>query len=316
MRNRRSLLAVPYEIWMALFVVAPIILVVVYAFTSADGGFTLQNFSHMGDYAVVFSRSFQLAIIATLLCLLIGYPLAYILARETAGVQRVAMMLIMLPMWMNFLLRTYSWMSILEDKGLLNRLFAALGLIDLGNAVNSGLNSLCASLNGGLLATLNGALNTEWALNVSRSTEMTFFHMINTPGAVVLGMVYNYLPFMVLPIYSVIVKLDNSLLEAARDLGANTFRVFRKVVFPLSLSGVLSGITMVFVPSVSTFAISQLLGGKNELLLGDLIEMQFTGTAYNPHLGSAIALVMMVVVIVCMAVMNRFGEGEEQAVML
>ena len=145
---------------------------------------------------------------------------------------------------------------------------------------------------------------------------MTFFHMINTPGAVVLGMVYNYLPFMVLPIYSVIVKLDNSLLEAARDLGADTLRVFRKVVFPLSLSGVLSGIPMVFVPSVSTFAISQLLGGKNQLLLGDLIETQFTGMAYNPYLGSAISLVMMVVVIVCMAVMNRFGEGEEQAVML
>ena len=316
MRNRRSLFALPYVLWMALFVVAPIVLVVVYAFSSADGGFTLENFAHMEDYAVVFSRSFYLALIATLLCLLIGYPLAYVLARETAGVQRVAMMLIMLPMWMNFLLRTYSWMSILEDKGLLNRLFAAVGIIDLGNLINGGLNSLCAALNSGPLAWLNGELGTQLALFAKRSTDMTFFHMINTPGAVVLGMVYNYLPFMVLPIYSVIVKLDNSLLEAARDLGADTLRVFRKVVFPLSLSGVLSGITMVFVPSVSTFAISQLLGGKNQLLLGDLIETQFTGMAYNPYLGSAISLVMMVVVIVCMAVMNRFGEGEEQAVML
>jgi len=284
MGNRRGLFAVPYVLWMALFVAAPLILVVVYAFTSVDGGWTLDNFAHMRGYAVVFSRSFRLALIATLLCLVIGYPLAYLLARETARVQRVAMMLIMLPMWMNFLLRTYSWMSILEDTGLINRLFAAIGLFDLINAVFG--------------------------------TELSFFHMINTPGAVVLGMVYNYLPFMVLPIYSVIVKLDVSLMEAARDLGADTLRVFRKVVFPLSLTGVLSGITMVFVPSVSTFAISQLLGGKNELLLGDLIEMQFTGMAYNPHLGSAIALVMMIIVLICMAVMNRFGEGEEQAVML
>ena len=140
--------------------------------------------------------------------------------------------------------------------------------------------------------------------------------MINTQGAVVLGMVYNYLPFMILPIYSVIIKMDNSLLEAAQDLGANSALTFRKVILPLSLPGVLSGITMVFVPAVSTFAISRLLGGNNQTLLGNLIEMQFVGTAYNPHLGSAIAMVMMVIVVVCMYVMNRFGEGEEQAVML
>ncbi len=327
MRNRRGFFALPYVVWMALFVVAPIILVVVYAFSAAEGGFviqfgsltlhlTLDNFAKMGDYLIVFTRSFELAIIATLLCLLIGYPLAYVLARETAGVQRVAMMLIMLPMWMNFLLRTYSWMSILEDTGLLNQLFSAVGIIDLGNWINSGLNSLCAALNSGPVALLNDLLGTQWALDTARATDMEFFHMINTSGAVVLGMVYNYLPFMVLPIYSVIVKLDDSLIEAARDLGAGTSRVFRKVIFPLSLPGVLSGITMVFVPSVSTFAISKLLGGSNELLLGDLIEMQFTGMAYNPYLGSAIALVMMVIVVVCMAIMNRFGEGEEQAVML
>ena len=140
--------------------------------------------------------------------------------------------------------------------------------------------------------------------------------MMGTSGAVVLGMVYNYLPFMILPIYSVIVKLDHSLVEAAHDLGANNLCVFRKVIFPLSLPGVLSGITMVFVPSVSTFAISRLLGGGNQMLLGDLIELQFTGGAYNPHLGAAIAMVMMVIVVVCMWVMNHFGEGEEQAVML
>ena len=316
MKNRRSLFVVPYVGWLALFVVAPIIMVVIYAFASGDGGFTLENFSRMGTYAVVFTRSFELAIIATAICLLIGYPVAYMISRESPRFQRVAMMLVMLPMWMNFLLRTYSWMSILENTGLLNRLFAAIGVIDLGNLVNGGLNSLCAALNKGPLVWLNAKLGTEWAFFAERDTAMEFFPMINTRGAVVLGMVYNYLPFMILPIYSVIEKLDTNLLEAARDLGANSARVFRKVILPLSLPGVLSGVTMVFVPSVSTFAISKLLGGSNELLLGDLIETQFVGTAYNPHLGSAIALVMMVIVVVCMAVMNRFGEGEEQAVML
>ena len=284
MKNKRALFAVPYVGWMALFVVAPIVMVVIYAFTTADGGVTMENFASMGTYASVFTRSFWLAILATLICLLIGYPAAYFISREGPRFQRVAMMLIMLPMWMNFLLRTYSWMSVLENNGLLNRLFAAIGLIDLVNSIFG--------------------------------TAYESFPMINTQGAVVLGMVYNYLPFMILPIYSVIEKLDGSLLEAARDLGANSARVFLRVILPLSLPGVLSGVTMVFVPSVSTFAISKLLGGSNELLLGDLIEQQFLGTAYNPYLGSAIALVMMVIVVVCMAVMNRFGEGEEQAVML
>ena len=278
MRNKRALFAVPYVGWMALFVVAPIVMVLIYAFSAASGGFTLDNFARMGTYAVVFARSFKLALIATAVCLLVGYPVAYMISREGPRFQRIAMMLVMLPMWMNFLLRTYSWMSILENTGLLNRFFAAIGLIDL-------VNRLCG-------------------------TDLAYFPMINTQGAVVLGMVYNYLPFMILPIYSVIEKLDGSLLEAARDLGANSARVFRKVILPLSLPGVLSGVTMVFVPSVSTFAISKLLGGSNELLLGDLIEQQFLGTAYNPYLGSAIALVMMVIVVVWMAVMNRFGEGE------
>jgi spermidine/putrescine transport system permease protein len=147
-------------------------------------------------------------------------------------------------------------------------------------------------------------------------TPIAYFQMLNTQGAVILGMVYNYLPFMIMPIYSVIVKLDGSLLQAARDLGANGLQVFYRVILPLSLPGVISGITMVFVPSVSTFAISKMLGGGTEVLLGDLIEQQFLGGAYNPHLGAAISLVMMVIVVVCMVVMNRFGEGEEQAVML
>ena len=283
-KSKRSLLAVPYVVWMALFVVAPIIMVVIYAFSTADGGFTLDNFTRMGTYTVIFTRSFKLAIIATFVCLLIGYPLSYIMAKEGPRFQRVVMMLIMLPMWVNFLLRTYSWMSILEKNGLINQFFSAIGLFDLINAVFG--------------------------------TDIQYFHMIGTQGAVVLGMVYNYLPFMILPIYSVIVKLDNSLLEAAWDLGANSTAVFRKVIFPLSLPGILSGVTMVFVPSVSTFAISRLLGGGTQMLLGDLIEQQFLGGAYNPHLGSAIALVMMLIVIVCMWVMNHFGEGEEQAVLL
>ena len=284
MKNKLSRFAVPYEVWMAIFVVAPIVIMVVYAFSSADGGFTLDNFAKMGTYTVVFTRSFKLALIATAICVLIGYPVSYKMSKEGPRFQRLAMVLIMLPMWMNFLLRTYSWMAILENNGLLNQLFRKIGLIALYNNIFG--------------------------------TDISFFRMINTQGAVVLGMVYNYLPFMILPIYSVIVKLDHSLIEAARDLGANSVQVFRRVILPLSLPGVLSGITMVFVPAVSTFAISRLLGGNNQTLLGNLIEMQFVGTAYNPHLGSAIAMVMMVIVVVCMYVMNRFGEGEEQAVML
>ena len=282
--NRLSRFAIPYVIWMALFVVAPIIMVVIYAFSTADGGATLANFAKMGTYTVVFTRSFKLALIATAICLLIGYPVSYVMSKEGPRFQRLAMVLIMLPMWMNFLLRTYSWMAILENNGLLNQLFRKIGLIALYNSVFG--------------------------------TDISFFRMINTHGAVVLGMVYNYLPFMILPIYSVIIKLDRSLIEAARDLGANSFQVFRRVILPLSLPGVLSGITMVFVPSVSTFAISKMLGGGTEMLLGDLIEQQYMGGAYNPYLGAAISLVMMVIVVICMVVMNRFGEGEEQAVMM
>ena len=284
MKNKRSLFAVPYVIWMALFVVIPILIMVWYAFTTAEAGGTLENFAQMGIYTSVFLRSFRLAIIATLVCLLIGYPVSYWMAKEGPGFQRVAMALIMLPMWMNFLLRTYSWMSILENNGLLNQFFRNIGLISLVNRLTG--------------------------------SELQYFSMIGTSGAVVLGMVYNYLPFMILPVYSVIVKLDRSLLEAAQDLGANSARVFRKVILPLSLPGVLSGVTMVFVPSVSTFAISRLLGGGTQMMLGDLIEQQFLGGAYNPHLGAAISMVMMVIVVVCMVVMNHFGEGEEQAVML
>lgn len=290
MKNKLSWLAGPYVLWMALVVIVPILLVVVYAFTTSGetaadiGGFTLDNFSRMGTYTVIFARSFQLALVATFVCLLIGYPLAYVMAKEGPGFQRVAMVIIMLPMWVNFLLRTYAWMAILENNGILNNFFEAIGLFSLINSIFG--------------------------------TDISFFPMIRTQGAVVLGMVYNYLPFMVLPIYSVIIKLDHSLVEAARDLGASSAGVFRRVTLPLSLPGVLSGVTMVFVPSVSTFAISRMMGGNNQMLLGNLIEQQFLGGAYNPHLGSAIALVMMIIVVACMWIMNRFGEGEEQAVIL
>lgn len=284
MKTKLSRFSVPYVVWMGIFVVAPIIIMVIYAFSNGEGGFTWDNFAQMGAYGSVFLRSFKLALIATAVCLLVGYPVSYLLSREGASFQRIAMVLIMLPMWMNFLLRTYSWMTILENNGLLNQLFQKLGIIALYNNITG--------------------------------SEIEYFSMIGTQGAVVLGMVYNYLPFMILPIYSVIVKLDGSLIEAARDLGADSVTVFRKVILPLSLPGVLSGITMVFVPSVSTFAISRMLGGGTELLLGDLIERQFLGGAYNPQLGAAISLVMMAIVVICMLVMNRFGEGEEQAVML
>ena len=264
--------AYPYVLWMAAFVVAPIILVIIYAFTTRDGALTLANFSAMGSYTSVFVRSFWLSAISTVICIIIGYPTAYILSREGPKMQRLMIMLIMLPMWMNFLLRTYAWMSILENTGLLNRFLSFVGLPTV--------------------------------------------RIINTQTAVVIGMVYNFLPFMILPIYSVIVKIDRNLVEAAQDLGAGSISVFGRLVLPLSLPGVLSGITMVFVPGVSTFVISQLLGGGKEMLLGDLIELQFLGSAYNPHLGSSISLVMMFIVIAFMYVMNRFGEGEEMAVAL
>ena len=262
--------AIPYVVWMAIFVVTPIIFVVIFAFTTSDGIFTLDNFAAMGRFTQIFIRSFWLAFVATAICIIIGYPIAYILSREGPRLQKLMLMLIILPMWMNFLLRTYAWMSILENTGLLNRFLSFIGLPTLS--------------------------------------------IINTPTAVVIGMVYNFLPFMVLPIYSVIVKIDRSLYEAAQDLGANSITVFRKVVFPVSLPGVLSGVMMVFVPAVSTFVITQLLGGGMVMMLGDLIEMHFLGAAFNPQLGSAIALVMMLIVIVFMYFVNRFGGGQEKAV--
>ena len=271
-KNKLALFSAPYVLWMAVFVVIPILMIVVYAFSSAGGGFTLENFARIGDYMVVFTRSFKLAFIATAICLLLGYPVSCFLAREGPRFQRVAMMLIMLPMWMNFLLRTYAWMSLLENTGLLNRFFEAIGLFDL----------------------INGIFGTN----------LEYFKMINTQGAVVLGMVYNFLPFMILPIYSVIVKLDHRLIEAARDLGADSATVFRRVTLPLSLPGVINGITLVFLPAVSSFFIPKLLGGGQYFLIGNLIENQFI-TAGEWNFGSAISMIMAVIMILMMAAVRK-----------
>lgn len=272
--------AYPYGMWMALFILAPIVLVGVYAFTGRSGGFTLENFSALPVYLPIFGRSFWLALVSTAVCLLLGYPMAYLMSRLSKSRQSLCMMLIMLPMWMNFLLRTYAWMSILENNGFLNQFFRSIGLISF--------------------------------LQSSFGYSLPYLPLINTQGAIVLGMVYNFLPFMVLPIYTVLIKLDPKLIEAAQDLGAPGHLVFRRVILPLSVPGMISGLTMVFVPSVSTFVISQMLGSGKHLLVGDLIDLQFMGGAYNPHLGSAIALVMMALIFLCMVLMNKFDGGSSQ----
>ncbi len=258
--------AAPYAAWMSIFIIVPMVLIVIFAFTDKSGAFTFKNIAEVGQYSNVFLRSIWLGALATVISLLLGYPLAYIISHISARRQSMMIMLVMLPMWMNFLLRTYAWMTLLEDNGIINSLLASFGL---------------------------GKL-----------------HLINTQGAVVLGMVYNYIPYMILPLYSVLTKIDSSVIEAAQDLGANQMQVFSKVTFPMSMPGVISGITMVFVPAVSTFIISKMLGGGANLMIGDLIDMQFLGSAYNPNLGSAISLVLMVLILICMGIMNQFDDGE------
>jgi spermidine/putrescine transport system permease protein len=257
--------SLPYLVWMIIFIIVPTALVVIFAFTDKNGNFTLQNIQAVGQYSNVFLRSIWLGAIATIICLLLGYPLAYIISKTNVRRQSVLIMLVMLPMWMNFLLRTYAWMTLLEDSGIINRVLNFFGLPSI--------------------------------------------HMINTRGAVVLGMVYNYIPYMILPLYSVLTKIDKRVIEAAQDLGANRRKVFLRVTLPLSMPGVISGVTMVFVPAVSTFIISKMLGGGSNLLIGDLIDMQFLGSAYNPNLGSAISLVLMVLILICMGIMNQFDEN-------
>ena len=265
-----TLFSLPYLVWAVIFIVVPMALVVIFAFTTDGGQFTLDYVSQVGEYTNVLVRSVWLAAIATVICLLIGYPLAYIMSRMPGFKQRTMLMLIMLPMWMNFLLRTYAWMTILEKNGLLNKLFGLFG--------------------------------------------MGPFDMINTQGAVVLGMVYNYLPFMIMPLYSVMVKIDNRTIEAAQDLGATPWQVLSRVIIPLSMPGVTTGITMVFVHCISTFAISRMLGGGSSMLIGDLIELQFLGNTYNPNLGAAISLVMMILIFVCISFMNKFTDDDEEGV--
>ena len=258
--------ASPYLVWMVIFIVAPLLIVAYYAFTDASGKFTLENIMAIGRYSSVFARSLLLAAEATVICLVLAFPVGYFLSRLRASKQHIMLMLVMLPMWMNFLLRTYAWMSLLENNGIIN-------------------------------------------------TGLGPFRMINTAGAVVLGMVYNYLPFMILPLYTAMTKIDNSIIEAAQDLGASTLGTFTKVLLPLSGPGIATGITMVFVPSVSTFIISRMLGGGSNLLIGDLIELQFLGNSYNFNMGSAMSLVLMVIVLLCMSFTSSFDEQEMEGVM-
>lgn len=297
-KHKKSIWAAgPYLAWMIVFVVVPLILIGVFAFTTEapydrDGNrlseeevislqesegedavtyktvFTLDHIFSVSQYLPVLLHSAWLAVIATVICLIIGYPLAYFMSRFNSSYQRLVQMLIMLPMWMNFLLRTYAWMTLLERNGWINKFF---GLFGLGP-----------------------------------------FQMINTQGAVVLGMIYNYLPFMILPLYSVMTKIENTTIEAAQDLGAGSIRVFTKVVIPLSMPGIASGITMVFVPAVSTFIISRMLGGGTNMLIGDLIDLQFLGNAYNPNLGAAISLVLMVFILLCMSITNQLDSNEDE----
>lgn len=268
----------PYSVWAALFIVVPLIFVAYYAFTDASFQFTTENVTRfftatsvvddgeavkeVHTYLLIFMRSLKLAVISTLICLLMGYPIAYIMARAKARTQKIMVTLIMIPMWMNFLIRTYAWMTILQDTGIFNGLLSVLGL---------------------------GTV-----------------HIIGTEAAVVIGMVYDYFPYMIIPIYSVMAKMDVKLIEAARDLGCNGAGVLRRVIWPLSLPGVISGITMVLIPSISTFYISQKLGNGKFYLIGDAIEGQYV--ANNLHFAAAIAFILMIILLVCMALMQRLAN--------
>ncbi|MCQ2969141.1 MAG: ABC transporter permease [Clostridium sp.] len=265
-----TLPASPYIVWSSLFIVIPLIIIVFFSFTqeTASGySFTLENFKRVlnSQYISVFRRSLVLAFESTVLCLIIGYPVAYFISRMKSNKKNILIMLFIVPMWMNFLLRTYAWLPILGKNGVINNFLSAIGL----NTIN----------------------------------------ILYTDTAVLLGMVYNFLPFMILPIYTVLIKMDNNLIEAASDLGANKRQIFTRVIFPLSMPGVITGITMVFMPAVSTFVISRLLGGGQYMLLGNLIETQFT-TMGDWNFGSALAIFMMVIILISMAIMNKF-EGTE-----
>lgn len=257
--------ALPYILWCIAFTVIPLILVLFFALTDSTGSFTLENLSKIGKYTDIFVKSLNLAVISTAICFLVGFPIAFIISRSSEVAQRNMVMLIMLPMWMNFLLRIYGWMTLLENEGIINKI---LGLVGIGP-----------------------------------------LHMINTDGAIILGMVYNYIPFMILPLYTIMMKIDRSVIEAAQDLGASWIKVLFKVILPMSVPGIVSGITMVFVPSISTFVISRRLGGGT-MLIGDLIESQFLGGTYNPYFGSAISLILMIIMLLIMSVINSLDDDE------
>lgn len=274
--NKKSfgsrLVAAPYIVWAAIFVIVPLIMMAYFAFTDNSGAFTLDNMAQIGKYKKAFGVSILYAVIATAVTLVISYPMAYFMTKMKVSSQRMIMIIVMLPMWMNFLIRTYSWISILANTGIINTFLKSLGLPTL--------------------------------------------RLINTPGAVILGMVYDFIPYMILPIYSVMSKIDNSLLEAAQDLGSNAFSRLRRVIIPLSMPGVISGITMVFVPSVSTFYISQKLGGNKNWLIGDAIEYLFGSGPEYYNIASAISLILMVLILICLAVMSRFSGDEEGGVIV
>ena len=267
-----KLVASPYIVWSAIFIVVPLIIMVYFALTDSSGAFTLSNLSGLGQYKKAFAISILYAAAATVITLILAYPMAYFMTKLNVSSQRMLFMIVMIPMWMNFLIRTYSWITILANTGLINTFLTKIGLKPL--------------------------------------------KLINTPGAVILGMVYDFIPYMILPIYSVMSKLDKSLLEAAEDLGSNSFTKFKRVIFPLSRPGVISGITMVFVPSVSTFYISQKLGGNKTMLIGDTIEYFFNlGPSYY-NIASAISLVLMVMILICLFIMNRFTDSEDGGVLM
>lgn len=267
MKTKQQLLAAPYLVWMVIFTVVPLAIVVYYAFTTSSGNLTLSNLSLMSTYLPIFIRSIWLSIVAALLCLLIGYPVAWCIAQTKPTTQRFLYMLIMLPMCMSFLLRTLAWVGLLEDTGIIN---SFLGIFGIGP-----------------------------------------LPLIRTNGAVILGMVYNYLPYMIMPLYTVMVKIDTRLIEAAQDLGCNSAQVFARVTLPLSIPGIVSGVTMVFVPAVSTFYISQKLGSTSTTMIGDVIESQFK-SAYNPNLGAAMSLVLMILIFLCVGIMNRFADTDDE----
>ena len=261
-----SIAAAPHVFWAVLFIVLPLLIVVFYAFTDDNGSFSLENILGLADYGSIFLLSIELSVIATFICLIIGYPLAYIIAKSSPKQQKIYIMLLMLPMWTNLLIRTYSIMAILDDGGFLNQL-----------------------------------LNTE-------------LHIIGTKGAVIFGMVYDFLPYMVLPIYTCVSKIPKNMWEAASDLGCSPIRVLTKVILPLSMSGIISGVTMVFVPSISTFYISQKLGGGTFELIGDTIERQFVSSALNT--GAAISFVMMILILISIGVMNRFTDSDDGGIII